>query len=233
MLLQESRKVIGIELDQEMIHYLESRFASEKRLELIQADILNFNWERILRLIPFKPPTTTSTEPWVLIPAILVGNLPYNIATRILTSMTEMNFRFQTAVVMVQREVGRRLTALPGCKDYGYLSLLMQFHFLIEQGFDVPPGAFAPNPKVVSQVIRLVPRLLPLGNREYRQFLRIIGAAFRQRRKTLWNNLRPVVESERSLASHFEQCGIGRKTRPEQVNLQQYLCMTRMLSFPV
>jgi 16S rRNA (adenine1518-N6/adenine1519-N6)-dimethyltransferase len=236
ILLRNARKVIGIEYDPDMIRCLASRFSFENRsggeLELVQADILNLDWKEILPLLPSVPPTTTSSKPWSLIPIKLVGNLPYNISTRILSNMTKTNFRFQTAVVMVQREVARRITAAPSTKDYGYYSLLMQFHFSAQRGFDVPPGAFVPKPKVVSQVIKLTPHVVPLGEARYERFLQVIRTAFRQRRKTLWNNLKSNVGNERSLGRSFESCGIEENARPEQVTLQQYLCMTRVLSFP-
>ena len=145
--------------------------------------------------------------------------------------MTKLNFRFQSTVVMVQREVAQRILAVPNTKDFGYFSLLMQFHFKTRRGFDVPPGAFSPKPKVVSQVIELTPQTIPLEEKSYERFLCIISTAFRQRRKTLWNNLKSRFQNEPALERSFESCGIEKKARPEQVTLQQYLCMTRMLSF--
>jgi len=128
-----------------------------------------------------------------------------------------------------QREVACRMTALPGSKVYGYFSLLMQFHFSISEGFDVPPGAFTPKPGVVSHVTRFQPRPPELSPSDYRRFLLVIRAAFRQRRKTLWNNLRSLVQDERHLAACFEVSGVTQSTRPEEVSLDQYLRMSRML----
>ena len=220
-----------------MIRHLSSRFLSGDRrtgqLELIQADILNMDWRKVLQLLPPLPPTTSSTHSWSVLPSKLVGNLPYNISTRILSSMTEMNFRFQTAVVMVQREVARRITAAPNNRDYGSFSLLMQFHYITQRGFDVPPGAFVPRPKVVSQVIKLTPHSVGLGASSYPRFLKLIRTAFRQRRKTLWNNLKSTVDDQHTLARVFETCGIAENARPEQLSLEDFLCMTRMLSFPI
>ncbi len=238
ILLQRARKVIGIEYDPDMIDFLTNRFPSklgkggQSRFEIVQADILTLNWENILQLIPSPPSTPTGSGPNLLFHTKLVGNLPYNIATRILSSMTKTNFRFQTAVVMVQREVANRITANPNSKDYGYFTLVMQFHFESEKGFDVPPGAFLPKPKVVSQVIRLEPRTEPVQETNYERFLQVIRVAFRQRRKTLWNNLKPHFGDERLLRKGFDLCGINGNARPEEVTLRQYLCMTRVLSLP-
>lgn len=236
ILLQKARRVIGIEYDPEMIRCLTSRFSlreqSSERLVVVQADILHLDWNRILQLLPPASYSTTSLTPYALLPAKLVGNLPYNISTRILSSMTKPDFRFQSSVFMIQREVANRITAGPNSKEYGYFSLLMQFHFAVKRGFDVPAGAFVPHPKIVSQVIRLVPQVVQsLEGRTYERFLHLISTAFRQRRKTLWNNLKPIVSDERSLADSFESCGLAKNARPEQVTLQQYLCMTHVLSF--
>jgi 16S rRNA (adenine1518-N6/adenine1519-N6)-dimethyltransferase len=229
ILLKSSTKVIGIEYDPEMIRCLSARFSPEigpdKQLELVHADILKIDWDRFDRFQPApKHPQTSSVK--------LVGNLPYNIATRILSKMTETKFRFQTAVVMVQREVAHRMAAEPGTKDYGYFTLLMQFHFVVQLGFEILPGAFAPRPKVVSQVVKLTPQKPRLESSEYEQFLRLISRAFFQRRKTLWNNLKSIVENKGTLEEGFRSCGVERSARPEQVSLGQYLCMTRVLSFP-
>ena len=236
VLLQQARRVIGIEYDPEMIRCLQSRFSLEKpsseRLVIIQADILQLDWQRILHLLPSASPAA-SPIPGAILPATLVGNLPYNISTRILSSMTKPDFRFQSSVVMVQREVANRITATPNSKDYGYFSLLMQYHFAAQRGFDVPAGAFVPRPKIVSQVIKLEPHTMrSLDTRLYDQFVNLIRMAFRQRRKTLRNNLKPSVTDEQLLTASFEYCGLARNVRPEQVTLQQYLCMTRVLSCP-
>lgn len=235
VLLNIARKIIGIEYDLEMIRHLSSRFLAgdrpEGQLELIHADILNLDWNTILPLLTLVPPATRSSNLLPVVQAKLVGNLPYNIATRILSSMMEMNFRFQTAVVMVQREVAQRITATPNTKDYGYFSLLMQFHYTIQRGFAVPPGAFFPRPKVVSQVIQFTPHSVELEKTSYPTFVKLIRAAFGQRRKTLWNNLKLAVTDQRALSRIFEDCGIAENARPEQVSLQQFLCMTRMLSY--
>jgi 16S rRNA (adenine1518-N6/adenine1519-N6)-dimethyltransferase len=235
VLLEHAQKVIGIEYDPEMIRYLSSRFPKETRtsgkLKLIHSDVLKFDWNKTVGFAQPQSPTGNSSQNRFLSPIKVIGNLPYNISTQILSNMTESKCRFQTAVFMVQREVAHRISALPGKKDYGYFSLLMQFHFAVQRGFDVRPGGFVPRPKVVSHVIKLTPREAPSGV-DYEQFLRIISSAFRQRRKTLWNNLSGVIQDEQSLKRSFESCGVHKRSRPEQVNLQQYLCMTRVLSFP-
>jgi 16S rRNA (adenine1518-N6/adenine1519-N6)-dimethyltransferase len=234
ILLQRAGRVIAIEFDRDLIRYLEDRFSlatpSEHRLSLIHSDVLALDWKKMLLQLPLKM-SSVSSAPWSAVPAKLVGNLPYNISTRLLSSMTKLEFRFHCTVVMVQREVGRRITANPGSKDYGYFSLLMQYHYRPDRGFDVQPGAFRPIPEVVSQVVKLTPRSPSLKARAYERFLRIIQTAFQKRRKTLRNNLKTIVADEALLARCFDSCEIDRKARPEQVSLDQYICMTRMLSF--
>jgi 16S rRNA (adenine1518-N6/adenine1519-N6)-dimethyltransferase len=177
-----------------------------------------------------EPFDVLSSKPWFQLPVRIVGNLPYYISTRIFTRMTELNFRFQSYVFMTQREVASRLIASPGSKDYGYFSLLMQFHFTFDRGFDVPPGAFRPKPEVVSHLTRFIARNPELEPAEYRRFVKIIQTAFRQRRKTLWNNLKSLIDDEGCLKECIETAGVARNARPEEVSLDQYLCMTRVLS---
>ncbi len=230
LLLERANKVLGIEIDPEMVDFLQTTFAEESRLELIKADVLNQDWSEILK--PFLPAQYMAAERKLSIPVKVIGNLPYNISTRIIKEMTEIEYRFQSYTFMTQKEVAERVLAGPGSKDYGFLSLIVDFHFDRQEGFDVPPGAFRPMPKVDSHVFQLTPRTSAFPDVNYELFLKIISSGFRHRRKMLWNNLTRTIADRDALLAAFDQCGISRKARAEDVHLEQYLCMTRVLCLP-
>ena len=212
-LLGRARTVIAIEFDRDMMAHLQTRFTNEPRLTLIQRDILALDWNTILKTSPVK----------------IVGNLPYNISTRVLTKTTEIKDRFHSFTFMVQKEVAERVLATPRSKDYGYFTLLMEYHFERIKGFDVPPGAFLPKPKVTSHVMKIFPRDPPYPVKDYPQFVRLLKKSFQQRRKTLWNNLKSTVNESRQLEVAFKACHIPTGSRPEEVALEQYACLSRML----
>ena len=122
-------------------------------------------------------------------PAVLVGNLPYNVATPILRSAVRERETVSRIVATVQREVARRLVARPGGEDYGYLSVYTAFFADGEILFDLPPGAFRPRPKVVSSVVRLRPKKPPVEGEALSRLIDLASRGFRSRRKTLANAL--------------------------------------------
>ena len=215
-LLAAAREVIAIEFDQEMIAYLESNLPSELSdgLTLIRGDVLDLNWPGILPRSPVK----------------IVGNLPYNIATPTLTKMTEVKNRFQSLTCMLQKEVASRILARPSTRDYGYLTLIMEYHFERIRGFAVPPTVFIPRPRVQSSVIKLIPRRIADPVPDYASFLALLRTAFSHRRKTLWNNLvRAGGRSQDELRAAFDSTRLGHQVRAEELSLEQYLCLARLL----
>ena len=212
-LIEIAHRVIAVEFDRAMVAHLEDRYpkAREPNLQVVQADILTFNWTQL--------PTG---------PLKVVGNLPYNIATRIIRRMIEMRNRFQDSTIMVQKEVAERILARPGSKDYGYFTVLAQYHFHRLAGFDVPPGVFTPRPKVNSHVLKLIPRKIPSNVSNYKRFDALLKQSFQQRRKTLWNNLKGSYDPE-SIRRAFDVCGIELSARPQTISLEQYISLARML----
>jgi 16S rRNA (adenine1518-N6/adenine1519-N6)-dimethyltransferase len=167
-----ARRVIALELDRELITLLHQRFSAWPHVEIIHADALRFDFEQLDE------------------PVKLVANLPYGTAVPILTRLLQAGSRLRLAVVMLQREVAERLCASPGTKAYGSLTLLTQWHGVVEKGFHVPPAAFFPPPKVMSSVVRITPHLHPpVPVRDEAFLFEIIRGAFSQRRKTLANAL--------------------------------------------
>ncbi len=215
ILLERARRVVAIEFDRDMVHSLEKRFAGQlnEKLFLIRNDILQYDWKTLPVPGTFK----------------LVGNLPYNISTRILRKSIEVKDRMASFVFMVQKEVAERIMASPGDKDYGYFTVLMQYHFERHPGFDVPPGAFAPRPKVLSHVMMLTPRLVPEPVPDLERFDQLLSRAFAHPRKTLWNNLSSGRYSPEQLRTGFEAAALDLKVRPHQVSLGEYACLARVL----
>lgn len=212
-LLQVTRNLTVLEIDPEMVHFLQSRFPEalqDSRLNILHCDVLQFDWKTL----------ESGT--------VAVGNLPYNIATALLDNMTRARDRFQRITCMVQKEVAERILAEPGHSDYGFFSLMMEFYHVREPGFDVPPGAFRPPPRVTSHVLRLTPRS-KLPDCQPRIFEYVVSTAFRHRRKTLRNNLKALSISEHRLTRVLRGVEIEDKERPGEVCLDRYVRLTQQL----
>jgi 16S rRNA (adenine1518-N6/adenine1519-N6)-dimethyltransferase len=216
LLLETAQAVIAIEFDPDMVEHLQRLFPGDhplsRKLTILNADVLQIQWQDL--------PEGSHVR--------LVGNLPYNISTKILSQTAEVKERFHSFTFMVQKEVAERILAKPGNKDYGYFTLLMEYHFQRFRGFAVPPGAFVPPPKVVSYVMRVAPREPPYPVPDYSRFLTLLKVSFQQRRKTLWNNLKRSFP-EHKLSEALSRCRLDPRTRPEELDLQQFACLARML----
>jgi 16S rRNA (adenine1518-N6/adenine1519-N6)-dimethyltransferase len=162
----------------------------------------------------------------------VVGNLPYFITSDILLRLFEYRKYFESIVLMVQKEVGDRLAARPGSKEYGLLSATAQLYSRIEKLFTVPPDAFSPPPKVNSAVVRLVlsPRLESLGVDEA-EFIRFLKLSFGQKRKTLWNNLKTRYASG-DLTRAMQRARVKPTIRAEALSLEQNAALFRALGEP-
>lgn len=138
---------------------------------------------------------------------VLAGNLPYYVATPIISKYLRAPARLSRAVFLIQKEVAARITAKPGSRDYGYFSVECQLLAETEYLFTVAPGAFRPPPKVESAVIRLTPRS-QIAPRDVEGFLAFASACFRQKRKTLANNLRALYGAHPELSRRAEQLSV-------------------------
>ncbi|MDQ6759046.1 MAG: 16S rRNA (adenine(1518)-N(6)/adenine(1519)-N(6))-dimethyltransferase RsmA [Acidobacteriota bacterium] len=196
-LLQRAGRVIAIEIDPVLAQYLRSKFRDERRLQIVEGDVLK-----------------TDLRQWG--PVRVAGNLPYYITSAIIERVLALRPLLVAAVFLVQKEVGQRLTASPGTRDYGYLSIQTQLLSMPEMLFAVPAAAFHPPPKVESAVVRLLPRA-ELSVPDVGGFLRFAGMCFRQKRKTLRNNLLAAYGSEL-----VDQLPEGRK-RAEQLTLENLI----------
>jgi 16S rRNA (adenine1518-N6/adenine1519-N6)-dimethyltransferase len=178
-LLERAERVVAIEVDAVLIHYLRQKFREEidrGRLELIEGDVLK---------VDFRNGTSNP---------VIAGNLPYYITSPILQRVFKLKGAWQRAVFLVQAEVAERIAAGAGSRDFGYLSVLVQTQARAEILFPVGRDAFRPQPKVDSAVVRLIPRdtAAELGIPDTAAFLKFAQHCFRHKRKTLRNNLGEV-----------------------------------------
>jgi 16S rRNA (adenine1518-N6/adenine1519-N6)-dimethyltransferase len=177
-LLARAGRVIAIEIDPVLVQYLRAEFRDEPRLAVVEADVLKADLEH-----------------WGT--ATVVGNLPYYITSPILEKTLALGPRLSRAVFLVQKEVAERLTAVPGSRDYGYLTVQTRVAGTPELLFAVPAGAFRPPPKVDSAVVRLTPQSdAAIADLDQKAFLDFIGRCFRHKRKTIRNNLLPSHDRE-------------------------------------
>ena len=206
LLLPKLKQMKVIELDRDLIEPLAQRCDPLGELQIHSADALKFDF----RQLADKPASLR-----------VVGNLPYNISTPILFHLMEQIDIIQDMYFMLQKEVVDRMAAGPGSKTYGRLSVMLQAFCQVTPLFDIGPGAFKPAPKVDSAFVHLVPHASPRVDIKDRTFFQqVVTQAFSQRRKTLRNSLRKVVEDE-----VYATAGIDQKMRPEQLSLEQFAAL--------
>jgi 16S rRNA (adenine1518-N6/adenine1519-N6)-dimethyltransferase len=156
----------------------------------------------------------------------LVGNLPYNISTPLLFHLASFADIIYDMHFMLQKEVVERMVAEPSTTDYGRLSIMLQYRYLMDHIIDVPPESFDPPPKVDSAVVRMVPYdTLPYPANNEEHLRKLVLASFSQRRKTLRNNLKGIA-NDQILAS----VGIDPSCRPENVSVAQYVALSNALA---
>ena len=181
-LLEHCGKLEVIELDRDLVPVLEAELASLGELRIYQEDVLKFDFNRL------------QAEPRSM---RIVGNLPYNISTPLLFHLMNYLPLIKDMHFMLQKEVVERICAHPGNKDYGRLSVMLQFYCDTADLFNVPPGAFYPPPSVNSAIVRLIPHAeKEIAGVDQKTFATIVQAAFAQRRKTLRNNLKTYLSDE-------------------------------------
>ncbi len=182
------------------------------------ADALNFDFAALLK--------RTATEPGSGNKRLrVVGNLPYNISTPLIFKLLENSSIIQDMHFMLQLEVVQRLAASPGNKHWGRLGIMAQYQCRVEHLFDVPPHAFNPPPKVQSAIVRLTPWAASPWPQCSEPLLRqLVKAAFAQRRKTLRNNLKEIIDS-----TQLEALGIDPGARAETLQLTQFIEITNTI----
>jgi 16S rRNA (adenine1518-N6/adenine1519-N6)-dimethyltransferase len=202
-----------VEIDRDLIARLRQRFDSEQ-LSIHEGDALEFDFGTLKGSGPLK----------------IAGNLPYNISTPLLFHLVAFAPLVHDMHFMLQKEVVDRMVATPGGKEFGRLSVMLQYHYHMERLFVVPPGAFNPSPKVDSAIVRMIPvDFSKVGAdgaaRDPALFARIVTAAFSQRRKMLRNTLREFI-NEADLAA----LGITPTARAEDIAVADYVRLANTLA---
>lgn len=186
-LVERLGRLSVIELDRD----LAKRLRADARLTVIESDVLKVDFAQIAQTL-----ATTKLR--------VVGNLPYNISTPLLFHLIEQREHVLDMHFMLQKEVVDRMAAAPGSDDYGRLTVMLAPWVKVTALFDIGPGAFRPPPRVQSTVVRLTPRAEPLEVGDPRDYSMVVAAAFSQRRKTLRNALKPVLDVERIIAADID-----------------------------
>lgn len=205
-LMQHTGRLEVIELDRDLIPLLKNKFAYQGEIIIYNQDVLTFDFASLSQ-------EANSLR--------VVGNLPYNISTPLLFHLVSFQNIIQDMHFMLQKEVVDRICAHPHSKDYGRLSVMMQYYCHAEHLFNVPPEAFYPPPKVDSAIIRLIPRSqLELIAEDEKSLAKIVQASFAQRRKTLRNNLKTFLSDEQ-----IKSLGIDPGCRAETLSLNDFVAL--------
>lgn len=222
-LCEAAGKVVAVEIDKNLIPILtEETLAAYDNVKVINADVLQLDLNRLAEEENGKKPMK------------VVANLPYYITTPILMGLFEAGVPLASITVMVQKEVADRMQAEPGSKDYGALSLAVQYYAKPYIAANVPPNCFMPRPNVGSAVIRLtLHKKPPVEVADERLLFRLIRASFAQRRKTLVNGLTNSPElpySKEEVTGFLEAGGFSPTVRGEALTLQQFSQLANVIT---
>lgn len=221
-LAESAREVTAVEIDSHLIPILEETLQNYDNVTVLNEDILKVDIAELARQNNKGKPIK------------VVANLPYYITTPIIMGLFESHVPIDNITVMVQKEVAERMQVGPGTKDYGALSLAVQYYAKPYLAANVPPNCFIPRPKVGSAVIRLTKyQEPPVQVKDERLMFRLIRASFNQRRKTLQNSLSNSPElniTKAQTAEALEKMGLPAAVRGEKLTLEQFARLSDLLS---
>lgn len=214
-LAEHALEVIAVEKDRRLVAVARKEWGEKKNLRFVEGDFLKLDLPHLLA--DYHTPIK------------VVGNIPYYISTPILFKLLENHSLFQRVVLTVQKEVAQRMTAEPGNKSYGVLSILLQAEVVCETLFDLPAEAFYPAPEVLSTAVRLQFPKTPLhAIFKPPLFKRVVKEAFSERRKQIKNTLRSLLKNGK--IRPWEALDIDPATRPEQISVAQYAALANFLA---
>ncbi|MBB1062653.1 16S rRNA (adenine(1518)-N(6)/adenine(1519)-N(6))-dimethyltransferase RsmA [Limosilactobacillus fastidiosus] len=217
-LANAASQVVAVEIDQDLIPVLEKTLADHNNVTVINQDILKANLPELIQQ-QFTDPTK---------PIKVVANLPYYITSPILMGLLASPVEWTSITVMMQKEVAQRLTAKPGTKQYGALTLAIEYQMDAEIAFNVSRHSFIPAPNVDSAIVVLKQRQQPLTVKPFdkQKLMGFIRGCFAHRRKSLWNNLQSVIdkdaETKEKMIKVLEQLELSPQIRPEKLTLSQF-----------
>lgn len=221
-LAEAAREVVAVEIDSTLIPILEDTLSAYDNVSVINEDVLKVDLRKLAEERNGGKPIK------------VVANLPYYITTPIIMSLFESHVPLKSLTVMVQKEVALRMQAGPGTKDYGALSLAVQYYASPYLAANVPPNCFMPRPNVGSAVIRLTRfKETPVQVKDEKLLFRLIRASFNQRRKTLQNGLVNSQEldfTKEQVAAAIATLGVSPSVRGEALTLEQFAALANALS---
>lgn len=220
-LCENAKEVVAVEIDKNLLPILSETLSDYDNVAVIHEDILKLDLRQLIQERNGGRPIK------------VVANLPYYITTPIIMELLESHLPLESLTVMVQREVAERMQAKPGTKEYGALSLAVQYYASPKITAHVPPNCFMPRPKVGSAVVGLAcHKEPPVRAEDEKLMFRIIRASFNQRRKTLQNSLNNSPEikiSKESIAEAIKELGLPAAVRGEALSLEQFAALSNCL----
>lgn len=224
-LAQAAGEVLAVEIDTDLIPVLKEVLSPYDNVTIINQDILQVNLPDLI--------THSFTDPTK--PIKVVANLPYYITSPILMGLLASPVKWSAICVMMQKEVAQRLTAEPGTKQYGALTLAIEYEMQAKIAFEVSRQVFVPSPNVDSAIVLLTARKHPLAVLPFdkKKLFGFIRGCFAHRRKSLWNNLQSVVgkdaETKDKIRAILGQLAISPQIRPERLTLEQFITLANAL----
>jgi len=204
-----AKKIIGVELDKELIDWLNEQGIPEN-LTILHEDMLRLNFKKLAEKEGQK--------------LKLIGNLPYYLSTQMIFRLIKFREHIDWAVLMFQKEVAKRLTAKHGSKDYGIPTVILNYYADIEPIMDLSPKNFSPPPKVYSTVVKIKFRKPYLELLDENIFISLVKRGFSKRRKTLENNLTGFKKlKKKEIQAILETCGINKKVRAEDLSCKDFV----------
>ncbi|MBQ1594002.1 MAG: ribosomal RNA small subunit methyltransferase A [Treponema sp.] len=216
--LNSGASVKAFEIDKGFIQLLHGIFQDEEKsgkLSIVEGDVLK-NWEREYK----------NTQ----IPIKLAGNLPYNIAATFIAGTIQKSCPFERCVFTVQKEVADRICAKPSSEDYSSFSVLCQFAYDVKPSIELGPGNFWPKPRVASKAVVLEKKASPVECLSPELFVKLVHTLFLSRRKTIQNNIKPLLPKDISQADFFAKAGISPSERAENLTVAQFAALTDTLA---
>lgn len=214
-LIKKAKRVVAVELDSDLIPILMEELGGEDKFSLIHNDALKVDFNEII-----------GEEKSVK----LVANLPYYVTTPIIAKLLNEGYNFKSLTIMIQKEVGERINSEPNCKDYGAISVLVQYFCDTKIVRKVAPSSFMPRPKVDSIVIRLDKLEKPrVELKDKKLFFDIVRNSFNMRRKTLWNALKSFGLNKEDMEEVFEKANIDQKRRGETLSIEEFGALANSL----
>jgi 16S rRNA (adenine1518-N6/adenine1519-N6)-dimethyltransferase len=212
-----AKQVIAVEIDPKLAEILKKKLADCPNVEVVKSDILKVDFRSFFKKEGHR--------------IKVVANLPYQISTPLLFRFIEAREVFSTFTLMLQREVAKRMAALPGGREYGRLSVLLQMFLDLSVRFFVPPSAFFPPPKVESAVVHMGWKVKPMVELQHEEwFKKVVKACFGYRRKTLVNALKhSELSLPESIESRMVKIEIDPRRRPETLTIEEFIRLAEAL----